>query len=255
VNNPFLKFSLALSVLLISIANGQAEESGKFRLISESEESVLRHLADWRFTTKAYQDEALRLMIKEANKVARELGLREQLPISRSNLIEIYIGPPALVRLGFVSTSNYAYNVDRQFSGLTQRNLGETLDQVKAAYTWPISRLDTNKAFQVATQILRAIRMDAAALNRDCRREIYAPKPEALGGTHFFPDYWVTWRKAGELVAFIEFVEPTRCIRQLVVKDPKYVLRERIRVPNLARLLNQTNVPADTPTKPSEQLK
>jgi len=89
VNNPFLKFSLALSVLLISIANGQAEESGKFRLISESEESVLRHLADWRFTTKAYQDEALRLMIKEANKVAQELGLREQLPISRSNLIEI----------------------------------------------------------------------------------------------------------------------------------------------------------------------
>ena len=38
MNNPFLKFSLALSVLLISIANGQAEESGKFRLISESEE-------------------------------------------------------------------------------------------------------------------------------------------------------------------------------------------------------------------------
>lgn len=247
-NSPLLKLWTAVSALLVGISSAHSQEVGEFRLISESEELVLRHLPHWSFTTKAYQEEALKLMLEEANKVAHELKLPEQLPITRSNLIEIHIGPPALVALGFVTTSNYSYNVGwgRSFSGLTRWNHGGTFEPVKKAYTWPISRLDTNRAFQVATQILTAVGMDVTALTRDCTIEISAPKPEASGGTHFIPDYWVNWKKDGKLVAFIEFVEPTRSIRQLKVADPKYILRERIKIPNLAQLLSQTNAPATT---------
>ena len=48
-----------------------------------------------------------------------------------------------------------------------------------------------------------------------------------------------------EPVAYIEFIEPTRCIRQLDVRDPKYNLNRAIRIPDLATLLSQTNAPKE----------
>src|ERR1035438_1714866 len=40
-----------------------------------------------KFTTPAYNKEALRLMLNEANSVARELDLQEAIPITESNLV------------------------------------------------------------------------------------------------------------------------------------------------------------------------
>src|SRR5436190_23151351 len=42
-------------------------------------------------TTGAYEREALRLLIQEANKVAGELGLREKLPITEAGLARVFI--------------------------------------------------------------------------------------------------------------------------------------------------------------------
>lgn len=207
--------------------------------------AVLRRLPHWRFTTKAYEQEALRLFLEEANGVARELKLPEHLPITKNDLIEIYIGPPALVVLGMISTSNYAYyaSVGRTFSGLNLRNQGKQFDETKMEFTWPVVRKDTNQAFQVATQMMAAVKIDVSTLNMDCAVTIDATEPQEMRGKDFIPDYWVTWRRLGKVIAYIEFVEPTRAIRQLHVWDPKYILRKPIRFPNLAELLNQTNTP------------
>jgi hypothetical protein len=243
MDRPGLRL-LSATLALIAVSNTltQEPEQPKSKNVEDPDATVLRRLPNFFFTTESYKREALQMLIEEANRVANQLNLPET-TITISNLAEVFIEPPASGAIGFVSTTNYAYMVGngRKFSGLTQRNLGESFERVKAAYHWPISRLDTNAAFQVATQILSAVRMDVTALNRDCTLEVYAPRAEPVGGTHFIPDYWVTWRKAGELVAFIEFVQPTRSIRQFLVKDPKYILTERIRVRNLAVLLNQTN--------------
>jgi hypothetical protein len=223
-------------------------------LPSEAGVLALSNLPSLGFTTEAYQHEALRVLIEEANRVARELHLAERLPITESNLTEIYISPPAMMRLGRISTSNYVYyaSVGRMFSGLEQRVEATTWGRIMAAHHWPISRLDTNRAFQVATQIMLAVGMDVSAMNRDCNIDIYVPMPEGARGKHFIPDYWVHWKKPGSLGAHVEYFEPTKTIHQLHVWDPKYILRKAAWTSNLAELLCQTNalVQTNAPAKP-----
>jgi hypothetical protein len=239
-----------LIATLVSAASPhlRAQESTQMRQVSASEEFVLRHLPDWRFTTKAYRDEALQMLLKEANDVAKTLNLSEQLPITTTNLIGVFIGPPALVALGSIATSNYVYcaSIGRTFSGFDQKNRAETFDRAKTEYNWPIDRMNTNRAFQIATQIMGTAGIDVASLNRDCSLEITVSRPERAQGTHFVPNYWVTWRKPGKVAANMEFIEPTRTIRQLHVWDNKYILRQPLSFTNLASLLDQTNAPPMT---------
>ena len=115
--------------------------------------------------------------------------------------------------------------------------------EAKVKHRWPISRVDTNRAFEIATQLMTVVDMDVAGLNRDCAVEVATPDPEGFITKHFFPHFWVIWRKSGETVAYVEFVEPTRSILQLAVRDPKYNLREPLRIANLAELLGRTNFP------------
>ena len=245
-------FSLKLFTVILVFASAisivQAQERASANKISASDEYVLKQLSDWQFTTRAYQEEALRLLLREANDVSKQLNLSEQRPITKSNLIEVFISPPALVALGSITTSNYVYyaSIGRSLSGFDHRNRAETFNRAKEEFNWPIDRMNTNKAFQIATQIMESAGMDVLSLNRDCSIEIVVSRPERAGGTHFVPNYWVTWRKPGKVMANIEFIEPTRSVRQLRVWDNKYILRAPVVFTNLAELLDQTNQPAAT---------
>jgi hypothetical protein len=217
-----------------------------------------------KFTTPAYRREALRLLIEEANRVAREPQLPEKLPIAQSDLLEAYISPPrmsqALGTFGTVTTSNYIYcvSVANKFSFLVKRKLEAGYAKLKAQYLWPMSRLNTNAAFQLATQILVAASMDVEALQRDCTVRIRALTPEGPDGKHFVPVYSVTWvskRAEGEDIgmgsgASIELLEPTREIRQLHVLSPEYILRKPLEIQSLESLLSQTNAAPQTTTQP-----
>lgn len=248
--NRFVIRLTTAAFLLISNLTQFAEEQGNTsaKIADDPDEAVLRRVPSYFFTTEAYKREALRVLIEQANRVAKQLNLPEKLPITASNLIEVFIRPPGSGAIGTIPTTNYTYIFDygRKFSGIDQRNNIEAFYQAKEEYTWPISRFDTNQAFQMATQIMTAVELDVSALNQDCTVEIHVPKMEGFGGTHFIPDYWVTWRNKGKTVAFVEFVEPIRSIRQFIVKDPKYFLGGPIRIPNLAELLDQTNGPPRT---------
>jgi hypothetical protein len=242
LSSQLLKIWTIAYTLTLLVANAYSQELRK-RLpsIPESEVLVLRKVPNWDFTTKAYREEALRLMLAEANRVAGELPLGERLPITKSDLVEAYVAPPALLILGWVSTSNYIYNVDRKFCALARRDMVRRFYEEKAKYSWPLSRLDTNKAFQMATQLMTAVSFDVGGLSRDCTLEITLPETQGFIKRHFFPQYWVIWRKSGETVAYIEFVEPTKTILQLDVRDAKYNRRELLRIPNLGILLDETN--------------
>jgi hypothetical protein len=241
---------MVLPMLLALVANGPAQDAVKLGLISAEEEAVLRRLPDWRFTTKAYQEEALRMLLEEANSAARELGLKENLPILKNDLIEVHIGSPARIALGTISTTNYAYvaGVGRAFSSLVLRDRIGTFERARAKYTWPISRMDTNHAFQVATQLLASVRIDVAALNRECSIGVGASILEETDGRSFVPIYWVAWGKSGRTPASIEFLEPERSVRQIHIYEPRYILRKPAIIPNLAELLGQTNAPIHTNT-------
>ena len=209
-----------------------------------------------KFTTPAYRKEALRLVIEEANQVAQELNLPEQLPITKTNLIEAHIAPPRMAKIGIgnITTSNYVYyiSVGDKFSFLVRTHLEAEYSQLQKQYLWPMSRMDTNAAYQLATQFLAAVSMDVKALNRDCDLTIRAFTPEGKNGSHFVPVYWVSWGKDGKPIASVELFEPTKTIRQMHVNKSEYILRKPLEITNLDYLLSQTNAPVETnvPAKP-----
>ena len=256
--------AVLLLATMISLLRGQESISGSLPNTNLGGLTSKQRYEALKFTTPAYRKEALRLLIEEANRVASELQLPEKLPITQADLVETYISPPRMSQLvgtlGTVTTSNYTYcvSVANKFSFLVKRNLQSDYAKLKAQYLWPMSRLNTNAAFQVATQLLVAASMDMEALQHDCTVKIRALTPEGPDGKHFVPVYWVTWvskRAEGQDIgmgtgASIELLEPTREIRQLHVLSTEYILRKPLEVQNLDSLLAQTNAAPQTTTSP-----
>jgi len=198
-------------------------------------------------TPPAYRNEALTLLIGEANRVAHELSLQEKLPIIEPNVISAYISPVPMAEglkgIGNITTSNYTYyvSIGNKFSGLVLNGLQESYLKLQAEYLLPIAQMDTNAAFQLAKQKLAAVSIDVDALNRDCQLSIRAWTPEGPTGKHFVPVYWVSWGSNGSPVASIELFEPTKAIRQLHINISNYILRKPLQISNAAFLLSQTN--------------
>jgi hypothetical protein len=203
------------------------------------------------FTPPAYRREALQLVIREANQVARELKLPEQLPITESNIVNSYIAPPQMAKratgFGNITTSNYVYfvTVGNKFSFLERIDLQEAQDRFEKQYLWPIERLDTNAAYQVATQLLSDASMDVKALSRDCQVHIDPVFPDDQNRKIFVPLYWVYWMRPGTVgsIAEVELFLPTKALQQMHVMKPEYILRKPIEITNVDFLLTQTNAP------------
>jgi hypothetical protein len=106
-----------------------------------------------------------------------------------------------------------------------------------------MNRMDTNGAFQLATQFLAAASMDVAALNSNCNVHVDAFTPEGENGQNFVPVYYVYWVEKGKegrgSAASIQFCQPTKAILQMRVN--KYIHRKPLEVSNLDYLLSQTN--------------
>ena len=186
----------------------------------------------WDFTTAAYQKEALDVIIGEANCVAKELGLHETLPITKSNLTSVAIAPPLMTMFATITTSNYLYcaGLLKKFSTLDAVDQERTFAEARRKYVWPISRLNTNAAMETARSILRELRMDVAGLDRDCTVKAIA---RGRQGSYFVPIYIVDWVRNGEGMAAVEFFEPTRAIRHIHVDDARYILRPALTTSNL----------------------
>ena len=108
----------------------------------------------------SYREKAIELVLSEANEVARELHLHEQLPITKSNVLHSYISPPRLAKgmgtFGNITTSNYTYyiSVSNKFSFLTKRNLESDYGTLRKDYLLPKSDLNTNSALKIAFESL-----------------------------------------------------------------------------------------------------
>ncbi len=212
------------------------------------------------FTTKAYQDEALKLVIREANQVAKELKLSNESPITESNIVKSFINPfgyaYAKKAIGNITTSNYCYYVAQgnKFSYLESPHQDKLCRKFQVAYTLPVSEIDTNEALKLATRWLKAISMDTKALNRDCsvtveldRAYVHPPVGKIV------PLYYVCWfnnQKQG--VASVRVFTPTKTLLQLRVEDSKYIRRPQFEFANLDFLLSQTNV-VESGNVPSKQ--
>jgi hypothetical protein len=222
---------------------------------------------DGQFTTRAYQDEAFRLVIEEANKVAREMQLSESQPITKSNLTDAYIGSFGcnyqLRGVGSVTTSNYSYGIERdyKFSDLTLARLDQRCREFYKEYQWPLGRLDTNAAYQLATQWLASVHMDVDGLSRDCLVHVVLDpywngvKLGELPKETFTPMYYLWWAPKGSKTetggAEVELFLPTKTLLQLRVDNPKYILRAPVVFTNLAALFpGKATITTNWPVKP-----
>jgi len=117
-----------------------------------------------------------------------------------------------------------------------------------------LSQMNTNAAYQLATQWLKAFCVDVKALERDSRVEILPYTP--VGPDKFIPLYWIRWMQPDTLVnaaikgapeqdavATVRLVEPEHLLLQLQVDRQEYIKRKPLVVPNRARLLQETDDP------------
>lgn len=223
------------------------------------------------FTTEAYQNEALRLVIQEANKVAKEMNLSEALPISESTLAHAFIGPFGYnylnKRLGNVTTENYFYGVAQnfKFSDLVKKDLDGHCIRYREKHQSPLSQLDTNSAYQLATQWLATLRIDVKALNAECEvqtdidrhwNELKPGEEFTKTNATFVPIYYVSWLSTNqsEIIrskAQVHLFLPTKTLLQLNVGDAKYILRQPLIFTNLAALFpGQATITTNWPSKP-----
>jgi len=200
----------------------------------------------------AYRKDVSRLLIQEVNRVAKELSLSEKLPISVTNAVKLTIYPPRFAgnmgAIGNVVTSNYIYyvSVGQKFSALTRTDLQQEDNQLKSKFIEPINQMDTNAAFQLATQFLAAASMDVTALNHNCDVHI-GTTPAGQDSEHFVPLYWVSWVEKGKgeqrgNAASVELFLPAKSLRQMHVNNSKYILRQPLQI-NPEFLLVSTNPP------------
>lgn len=275
---PPLKLSLLLQVFCLCSFHTQAED-GRFNIpdnanqelppgvprIIETNGQVL--FIDSKFTTGAYQEEGLRLVIEEANKVAAELNLPEVKPVTRSDLKQAFISPFGYTyktqKLGNITTTNYSYGVEQgyKFSDLSIADYDQRSINYYAQYHLPANKIDTNAAYQLATQWLAAVHMDVTGLNRDCDLSVVLTSD--LNGSErphgeITPVYFVSWTPRVKMNrydrgAYVELFLPTKTLLQLSVSSQRYILRPPVTFANLAALFPgkaaiTTNQPVETIT-------
>lgn len=198
------------------------------------------------YTTRQYQHAALNRIIQEANDVANELQLTENLPITESNIVQAFVDPFGFAyvqqMIGNISTTNYTYSlsIGNKFSFLDDMHQNEEWNNYKKSFTWPISRMDTNEAYQLATQWLAAISMDVKGLNRDCQLFVEPDPSFQSPPGKFVPVYFVDWKRPDlqmGATAQVRVFTPTKRLLGLRVEDPRYILRKPVTFNNLDSLL------------------
>jgi hypothetical protein len=198
-----------------------------------------------------YHALAIGLLLDQMNKLAEELSLPEKLPITKNDIVGVALTPPMAAKesksLGSLSTAKYKYSfcLDDKFSAL-EPNFSKTTNdyqRLTTNYLWPISRQNTNAAFDLATNFLTSASVNVQALNHDCSIEV---RSFTQNSRSFVPLYWVTWRQEHEIVALVEVFEPTKTLRRLRVERPKYISGNPVDVANLIPLMERTNAVART---------
>jgi len=196
---------------------------------------------------EAYQREAVSLIVREANQIAQALQLVEALPITASNLTEHYLSPLRYAEengaIGNITTKNYTYCVshDNKLCYVIGLRQEESIQRWEVDYSWPRSRMDTNGAYQLATQWLAAASVDVARLNHTYRLVVEAEQSYRKSD-HFIPVYWVYWAPNGKgsgSIASIRLFAPTKTLMQLRVENPNYILRQPVTFTNLQNLLSE----------------
>jgi hypothetical protein len=237
--------------------------------------------------SSAYREAAARQMLQEANYFARQLKLAESLPITAANAT-INVNPPLLAGVGSVDAKEFLYSFPGHDRQPITNGFGAVwfLERGKLAYVMrkkPFARwddgnsddmsalfrklaalpclLDTNTAYQLATQWLAAVSVDVGELEKKYRPlsvqvtinekpDSWEARPANSNQPHLkkLPIFDVTWGGAEDQDSppiGVKIFGPTKELISLRMEDTRFSKRPPVTIPN-AEKLNASM--ANTPT-------
>ena len=267
MNSPAQKTALSFSLLsfiFAVVAHGQTN-SGWFWVSDANERAqglppAIPRVVDTKgnlqfidvglhFTTKAYQNEAARLMLLEASHAAQALHL-ENGPVTPANA-KAYAVPFGFFfgegLMGNVATTNYTYRFleGGRLTGIEIANSYEVWRSLQDELL-PENQVNNQAAYQLATQWLSSLSVDVQALNRDRQLSVasspifnYVGNGKEPIRRMFAPTYDIVWKSSNGPAgpaAYVQLYLPDKLLLQLGIDDPKYDLRPPLIFTNLATL-------------------
>jgi len=207
----------------------------------------------------AYKYVALLLMLGEVNFFASKTGLNSGRPFAEAEVREgSHVGPPKtndfsgsiltdkyFFGFGWGHLANFHRNDFRSDSDATVRERNSRLSKLS-------SLIDTNGAYQLATNWLGEMGVDLAALHTKYKLNIlqWRSRPEQFGEAPvMLPVYQVEWRgspfptkKERQMaVVTVTVLGTTKELVEYHLLDDSLFLRPRLKVPNPEKLLSMSD--------------
>ena len=175
----------------------------------------------------------LSLMISDASEVASKLQLPEDLPIRTENIKLPSVNSLRVIPIlgvgGVFDTTNWVYSYTH--AGKLCYIIRKNPDWWRKAdpkqyrpFAVQESALNTNRAYQLATNWLAGLSVDLPRLTKECHLSV---KTTTILGM-VIPEYSVIWSNGADTIASVWFLEPGKQLWQIRVEDPSYLLRPSI---------------------------
>lgn len=199
--------------------------------------------------SQQYRREALSLMMADANEAGTALHLQDRMPFKESTMASYFIEPIFFtwrkLGVGYLDTGKYTlyFGKGNQLWVIDSTHQEDDAPGIIAQYTWPIEKLDTNAAYNLAMDWLRAFHADVDRLRESSDVSIdhwvCAGKPEKM---FFVPVYVFNWetKGTGEFAAKVSLLSPTRTLISLRIADRNYNLRPSLPFTNLDHYMSET---------------
>jgi hypothetical protein len=215
-------------------------------------------------TSLAYKLVVAGMVLSAMNSIRERLNLSSK-PIEPKDIIGFYVSPPGLDKKPMLpgvanfETANFMF-IFRDAKLYCVMNTQTNVESVEHYREWAKmpSLVNSNEAYQMATNWLSSVYVDVAALNRKYpvdvwQRSFWATPPTNWGeqGSNLtkLPLYYVTWTKGDYQAAKVGIFGPTKQFIGLTIGDPDrgedawLCNHVYFMVTNQKELLAMTNVP------------
>lgn len=214
-----------------------------------------------------YRDQALERMAQEASWFCKNLHLSNAVPIQPHDILpEFYIRPPRTGFGGIFRTTNYLFRFSTRLDGIYRRDKQEERFDLYPIWARTPSLIDSNGAYQLATQWLSAIAVDVPVLQKKYPPKFYqwfywgreAGVPDSEWNQHrpttnkvMMPIYDVYWGEQGTPAIKVTVFGPTKELMVFEMYDPSLSLRPPIVITNWQELLSIPDPPINRLIAPS----
>ncbi len=250
---PGLEFSSRPPLVIAGAKEINAFPDPPFKELMERPGFKLSDVQELLWTSPAYQSRAYQLMLAEANTVRKDLKLPVD-PIQPGDITEQYVRPPRFGYGGHLTTARYDFQFDTagKLQTLLRFSLVWPPEPIETTYGRLFkspSLLDTNSAYQLATQWLAQLSVDVAALEAKYTASVgqqeWSNKSKDPSKPVYLPVYLVRWRAGrSKQAAEVHILGTTKELLMLRIDDPSFSSRAPLVITEPAELETRTLKPS-----------